>query len=129
MKTALKKSLAYAVTVQFEDVDAYRIAHHTKLIAYLERARVHWFLQQGYSLDTAGCAIVLYSLDMVFKKPARFLDELTVTVGVTVVEGFRMTLGYRVCKDSILIAEAASVLVFVEPASGEPLPVPTELQV
>jgi len=58
MGTAQKKEYTFQVTVEFEDVDSYKIAHHTRLIAYLERARVHFLTDLGFDLHPEGLSIV-----------------------------------------------------------------------
>jgi acyl-CoA thioester hydrolase len=118
----------YPVIVQFEDVDRYDYAHHTKLIAYLERARVHYLLKSGFDMDRRDVHIVLYELSMTFRKPARLLDELTVSVSQKSLETYRVCLAYRILRGSELIARATSYLAFVSSTAGKPVPVPEELK-
>ncbi len=42
MKSPLHE-FSIPITVEFEDADSYKIAHHAKLVSYLERARVRYF--------------------------------------------------------------------------------------
>jgi len=121
------KEFAYPVTVQFEDVDSYRIVHHTKLVAYLERARVNFLAQRGFEIRENTLELVLYSLSMQFKKPAQFLDALMVCVGVKSVESFRITLNYRITRGKDLIAKAETDVAFVHPGTKEIMPVPEGL--
>jgi len=120
------RQLSMPVTVEFEDVDSYRIAHHTKLVAYLERARVRFLAALGFDLQRDDVSIVIYSLDMQFKKTARFLDELAVSVAVESAGAFRLVLGYRITRGDDLIAKATTGLAFVEARTKEPIPVPPE---
>jgi YbgC/YbaW family acyl-CoA thioester hydrolase len=115
------------VTVEFEDVDSYRIAHHTKLVAYLERARVRLLSEAGLDLSTEGMHLVLYNLDMRFVKPARLLDELVVSAFVESIDDFRVVLGYRIRRGGDLVAKAATDLVFFDSDSGSLAPVPVKL--
>ena len=74
----------HKVKVEFEDVDYYKITHHTKLIAYLERARVALILSHGLTredmLNSVG--LVLTKMEIKFKNPGRLWDELTVELSV-----------------------------------------------
>ena len=124
MNLTENKVFTYPVTVQFEDVDRYNIVHHTKLIAYLERARVHFFTQLGYDIRKNNSEIVLYNLTMTFKKPAKFLDELLVSVSLKSVETFRLTLKYRIRRTNDLIAKAETDIAFVDPATKKIIPLP-----
>ena len=115
--TEPKCLVEFPVHVEFEDVDAYRIAHHTKLIAYLERARVRFF--QKYDLDVIEnkYSIVVHKLDIRFANPARFLDDLIVIVSLKSANESRIKLSYRIRKEKQLIAKASSELACVDPTS------------
>lgn len=127
MSNAASKEVIYPVTVQFEDVDSYRIVHHTKLIAYLERARVQFFREYGVELFKASREMVLYNLTITFKKTARFLDDLSVCVSLKSTESFRFTLTYRVTRENDLILKADTDIAFVDSETKEILPLPDEL--
>lgn len=115
------------VTVEFEEVDSFRIAHHTKLIAYLERARLRLLSSLGLDLWGPGGAPVLYELRVRFRKPARLLDRLEVTASVRDFDDWTLALGYRLERGSDVIARASSVIAFADLDSGELRPLPTTL--
>jgi acyl-CoA thioester hydrolase len=126
MSKATVKEVVYPVTVQFEDVDSYKIVHHTKLITFLERARVQFFRELGYDLFDNKKEMVLYNLNITFKKTAKFLDDLVVNVSIISVESFRFTLSYRITKEHELIAKAETDIAFVDSKTKEIIPVPEE---
>ena len=105
------------IHVEFEDVDAYRIVHHTKLIAYLERARVRFFQQFDFDVVTGQYSIVIHKLDIRFTNPARFLDDLTVIVALKSANESRIKMSYRIRKDNQLIAKASSELACIDPTT------------
>jgi acyl-CoA thioester hydrolase len=119
-----KKEYSFPVTVEFEDVDSYKIAHHTKLIAYLERARVHFLTDLGFDLHPAGLNIVLFSLDIRFKKTTTLLDKLIVMVRVEAVDDYRLTLGYTIKRGEDLICRASSGIAFADITTGAIVPAP-----
>lgn len=102
------------VHVEFEDVDAYRIAHHTKLIAFLERGRIRFFQKYEFNIVTGSYSIVLHKLDVRFVSPAKFLDELVVTVSLKSANQSRIKLNYRICRGRQLIAKASSELACID---------------
>ncbi len=112
-----KYQIEVPVHVEFEDVDAYRIAHHTKLIAYLERGRVRFFRKYDFDIVAGKYAIVLHKLDIRFANPAIFLDDLTVTVSLKSINQSRIKLSYRIHKDTKLIAKASSELACIDPVT------------
>jgi len=114
-----EKTFSLPVTVEFEDVDMYRIVHHTRLVAYLERARVRFFAEAGVDLESEGPHLVLYNLSMRFVKTARFLDRLEVAVSVDAMSEYKITLGYRILRGDELLVKASTDLAFVDPGTGE----------
>ena len=115
--TESKYQVEVPVHVEFEDVDAYRIAHHTKLIAYLERARVRLFQKYNFEIIESKYSIVLHKLDIRFANPAKFLDDLTVIASLKSANESRIKLSYRIRKGKQLIAKASSELACVDPAT------------
>lgn len=129
MSKTTGKEVVYPITVQFEDVDSYKIVHHTKLIAYLERARVHFFRELGYDLFDKTKEMVLYNLNISFKKTAKFLDDLVITTSINAVESFRFTLAYRILRKNELIAKAETDIAFIDAVTKKIIPVPEEFTV
>lgn len=116
------------VFVEFEDVDAYRIAHHSKLVCYLERARLRLLGQLGLPLEPGPRAYpVMYDLRLRFRKPARLGDHLTVTAALAGMDDFRVELKYRVRREGELLLRASSVVAFWDPEADRPVPIPAEL--
>lgn len=118
--------LVVPITVEFEDVDSYRIVHHTKLVAYLERARLRLLAKLGMDLSREDLVPVLYDLRMRFRQPARLMDRLEVEVTVKGFHEYQLELSYRIRRDGETIARATSIIAFADLTSGEVAPLPKE---
>lgn len=125
-KRPTRKELTLPVTVEFEDVDSYHIAHHTKLVAYLERARVRFLSGLGLDLQRTDPHLVLYHLEMRFKDTVSLLDALEVSVFVKSVDSVKLVLGYAIRRDGHLVARAATSLAFVDGKTKTVVPIPEE---
>lgn len=113
------------ITVEFEDVDAYRIVHHSKLVCYLERARLRLLDSLDLPTGPAGRTYpVMYDLKVRFHRPARLLDRLAVTAEVGDVDDFRVELKYRVRREGYLLVRASTSIAFRDAESGTSAPVP-----
>jgi 4-hydroxybenzoyl-CoA thioesterase len=110
------------VTVEFEDVDGYGIAHHTQLLHYLERARLRLFARCG--LLEGGLVPVLHDLQVRFHRPARLLEQLQVVLEVEAADAVRLRLRYQVRRGETLLLRARSVIAFWDPRAGTLTPVP-----
>jgi acyl-CoA thioester hydrolase len=110
------------VTVEFEDVDSYGIAHHTQLLHYLERARLRLFSRLGV-LDS-GVLPVLHDLQVPFHRPAHLQDELVVRLEVEGGDAVRLRLRSQVRRGETLLLRARSVIAFWDPRASALAPVP-----
>lgn len=94
----------YSSTVEFEDVDCYGIAHHSRLICILERARVHFFQDHGVAVHEARFSLVLVKMNLEFVKPAKMLDRLTCELTVVDFRAASLVWGYRLlCGDQLIL--------------------------
>ena len=120
-----KKIYTLPITVEFEDVDSYRIVHNTRIVDYFERARVHFLTEViGLDLYPKGTGIVLYSLDVRFTRPARLLDTLDARVFIHSLDDYRLNLGYKLFRRRELLARGGSGIAFMDARSGTLIPAP-----
>lgn len=117
------------VTVEFEDIDSYNIAHHTKIIAYLERARVHFFADNGIDLNNLEHGVVLVNLNIRFKRPLLILDNVKVELRVKEIEKIRFIWDYKIIKDKKVAVSAEIEQVVIDKKSKKIIPIPEKLKV
>jgi YbgC/YbaW family acyl-CoA thioester hydrolase len=125
MYDAGKKVFTLPITVEFEDVDSYRIVHNTRIIDYFERARVHFLTETiGLDLYPKETGIVLYSLDIRFTRAARFLDKLDASVFIRSMDEYRLNLGYKLLRGKEVLARGGSGIAFMDEQSGNLIAAP-----
>jgi acyl-CoA thioester hydrolase len=94
----------YPCTIEFEDIDSYSIAHHSKLINLLERARVHFFSDCKLSVNDGKLNLVMVSMEVKFLKPAKLLDNLTVELRIESLKSASLIWDYTIKEgDHILL--------------------------
>jgi YbgC/YbaW family acyl-CoA thioester hydrolase len=103
----------YPETVEFEDIDSYGIAHHAKIITYLERARVHFFLDNEIDVKSIDFGLVLVNLNVQFKQPLLLMDKIDIQVTVIKIEKYRFEWEYKIIKNNkiCIIANVEQVLI------------------
>jgi 4-hydroxybenzoyl-CoA thioesterase len=106
------------VTVEFEDVDSYGTAHHSRLVCYLERARLRFIRGLGLELAPGEVVPVLHELRVRFAKPVRLLDRLEVAVFVESVSDYRLELGYRIRRNEETVLRASTTIAFADLTAG-----------
>jgi acyl-CoA thioester hydrolase len=80
-----RKTFIWPVRVYYEDTDAGGIVYYANYLKFLERARTEWLRSLGIEQDTwlthrIGFVVRQVQMDLI--SPARFNDELAVTVVV-----------------------------------------------
>lgn len=88
---------AWNVRVYYEDTDLGGVVYHANYLRFMERARTEWLRSLGFEQDTLrdhhGVLFVVVEAEVAFRRPARFNDELAVTVEVR--RSGRVSLGFH----------------------------------
>ena len=118
----------FPVTIEFEDVDSYGIAHHTKIIAYLERARVHFFEENKLDINSISFGLVLTNMNIQFKRPLLMLDRVNVELRVNKIDKIRFEWDYTIKKEDKIAVKASIEQVIIDVASKKIIPIPDEIK-
>jgi len=117
----------YPVVVEFEDVDIYGIVHHTKILAYLERARVHFLEENGLDVKLSKIGLVLVDLKVRFKKPLQVMDRINIEVKVKELERLKFTWDYTIINNGKVSVKAEIEQVCIDLDTMRIMPVPDDL--
>ena len=118
----------YPITVEFEDVDSYGIAHHTKIIAYLERARVHFLTDSKVDINSIPYGIVLINLNIQFKLPLIMVEKIDVELRVKKIENVRFEWDYIIKKQGKTAVTATIEQVVIDLSTKKIIPIPDEFR-
>jgi YbgC/YbaW family acyl-CoA thioester hydrolase len=118
----------YQETVEFEDVDSYNIAHHTKIIAYLERARVHFFIDNGIDILSLEYGPVITKLNIQFKLPLIMLEKINILVKIIKLDKIRFEWKYTIKKEDKTAVIATMEQVLINKANKKLIPIPEEIK-
>ncbi|MFO1430775.1 MAG: tol-pal system-associated acyl-CoA thioesterase [Candidatus Competibacteraceae bacterium] len=76
----------WPVRVYYEDTDSAGVVYYANYLKFMERARTEWLRSRGYEQDTlareAGIQFMVRSVDLHYRRPARFNDLLQVNTWV-----------------------------------------------
>lgn len=105
--------------VRFCETDLMGIVHHGSYPAYLEAARVEWLRRRGVAFaDWAGQGhhLAVVELQIRYRAPARFDDELDIETNLTEVKAATVRFGYRVVRpsDGVLVLEGSTLIALVD---------------
>jgi len=117
--------------VRYCEVDRMNAVHHSQYAAYFEMGRTELLRDNGYDyrdLEDQGILLVIAKLEIRYKAPAQYDDELELTTKVAKIDRVRIEHEYELVrpKDRCLIAQAKTTLVHVD-RNGKIQPVPNFL--
>lgn len=103
----------YTRKAQYHETDQMSIIHHSNYIKWMEEARVAFMdaIGMGYDeVEREGIVFPVTGLDIEYKKPVRFAEEVEISVSVKKYSGVRLEMEYtfRNRKDGEICTTASS---------------------
>lgn len=113
----------FALTVYFEDTDAYGIVYYANYLRFIERARSDMIrafgVDQASELDRSGSAYAVVEVAIRYLKPARLGDDLLVVSRIAQVRASSVDIQQRVMRGPELVADAKVKAAFLD-GQGRP---------
>ncbi|MFT3787164.1 MAG: thioesterase family protein [Tepidisphaeraceae bacterium] len=109
-------SITLPIRVRYPEADPMGYLHHSVYLQYFEMGRIELLRAGGHSyadLEAAGVFFVVTKLDVKYRAPARFDDELTLTVHLVRQGPVRLDHAYELRKGEQLLAEANTTIACV----------------
>jgi acyl-CoA thioester hydrolase len=113
----------FALTVYFEDTDAYGIVYYANYLKFMERARSDMIravgVDQAAELKRSGSAYAVVEVDIKYRRPARLGDDLQVVSSVQQVRASSVDIQQRVMRGPELLTDAKVTAAFLD-GEGRP---------
>ena len=114
--------------VYYEDTDAGGVVYHSQYLNFLERARTEWLRHLGFEQtdlrDNLNVLIVVHSLQIAFKKPAKFNDLLNVKSQLTALGNSSWQCAQHIYRNDELLIEAQVKAAFINSITFKPTRMP-----
>ena len=114
--------------VRYAETDRMGYVYYGNYAQYFEVGRVEALRQLGYSykeIEDSGVILPVVDLQVKFKKPALYDDELTITTFIKELPSVRIRFEYEVRnQNDELICTGETSLVFVDPEKNKPCRAP-----
>lgn len=117
------------IRVRYSETDAMGYLHHSNHAVYFEMGRTELFRSQGGNyrrMEELGLFFVVARLDIRFRSPARYDDELTLITTLENEGAVKLEHKYQLLRGEELIAEASSTLACVD-TEGKVQMIPNDL--
>ena len=126
----------WPVRVYYEDTDSGGVVYHAQYLNFMERARTEWLRSLGFEqdvlIDQHQCIFAVHSMQVQFKRPARFNDALIVRNSLVSAQGASLLFDQKVFCNDELLCQAEVKVACLDAIRFRPMPIPafmmTELQ-
>jgi acyl-CoA thioester hydrolase len=119
----------FALTVYFEDTDAYGIVYYANYLKFMERARSDMIravgVDQSAELRASGSAYAVVEVEIRYRKPGRLSDDLQVISTVDQVRASSVHIQQRVMRGPEVLTNASVIAAFLD-GQGRPRRQPKE---
>lgn len=113
----------FALSVYFEDTDAYGIVYYANYLKFMERARSDMIraagVDQGAELRRSGSAYAVVEVDIKYRRPARLGDDLQVVSTIDQLRASSVRIQQRVMRGPELLTDAMVTAAFLD-SRGRP---------
>ncbi len=119
------KEYEFTVRVRYAEIDQMGVVYHGNYAQYFEMGRVEWLRNLGVSykwMEENGVMLPVVSLEMNYKKPARYDDVLLVKTILKSQNSVKIEFDYEIYnQQNQLLTTGYSMLVFVDMKTGRPI--------
>lgn len=130
--TGAAKHFSLPVRVYYEDTDAAGVVYYANYLRFMERARTEWLAAIGFPLTVFErehrVAFVVHRLEIDYRRPARLLDALDVTVVPDGIGATRLVAHQQVRRMDEVLTDARVMLACVDTMRWRPTRIPLPLR-
>lgn len=116
----------YRIPVRWGDLDAFNHVNNANYLRYLEEARVQWLHTLVSDWDDVPAVPVMAAVQLNYRVPIGWPAEIIVTQSIARLGSTSLTIANRIesADGAVLHADGEVVLVWIDRASGQPVPLP-----
>lgn len=127
----MSAGFSLATRVYYEDTDAGGVVFYVNYLKFMERARTEWLRELGFEQDDLmvndGIVFAVTHVHMDFLRPARFNDQLNVTVQITHLGKASINVYQEIFRNNELLNQADIKLACVDRKSFVPKRIPERI--
>lgn len=121
----------WPVRVYYEDTDSGGVVYHANYLKFMERARTEWLRQLGFEQDRLRdeqkVLFAVHSMQLDFRRPARFNDQLLVRSALVQTRAASMQFEQQVSRDATPLCEATVKVACLNAETFQPCPIPNSI--
>jgi acyl-CoA thioester hydrolase len=124
------------IELRWRDLDAFNHVNNANFMTYIEEARIRWFSATSDDWFSDDHGPLLAAITMNYRLPIPYPAEIAVEMFAERVGNSSLTIGHRIVGISTgeentsetVYADGNAVLVWIDRASGRPIPLPAGMR-
>ncbi|MDW8479889.1 MAG: thioesterase family protein [Xanthomonadales bacterium] len=120
-----------AIELRWRDHDALDHVNNAAFLTFLEEARLAWLGTLPSALTEGGSGPVVARIEIDYRRQLRWPGRIRVALLLERLGTSSLTLAHRLWREddpATVVAEGRAVLVWIDRASGRPVPLPAVLR-
>ena len=107
--------------IYYHDTDCGGVVYYANYLKYFEEARTEYMHERGLNLSTLadkGFLFVVKKVDIEYKAPAHYADNLTITTQISKIRNVSLDFFQEVKRENQILVTATTVLVCIDKILG-----------
>lgn len=127
-------NFSWPIRVYYEDTDSGGVVYHSNYLNFLERCRTeflrHLGIEQDRLIKNNNILFAVRSINIDFRKPARFNELLQVTAKISQIKNASISFSQKIIRDSDqqLLCQATILIACLSADSFKPRALPDDLR-
>ena len=117
------------IGVRWRDLDAFNHVNNSNYLTYLEEARLQWLQHVPGWFDEHSMPVLAAS-ELNYRRPIEWPAQLNVELFCERLGNSSVTIAHRIVNahDGALYSDGKVVMVWMDPATGKPVPLPQSIR-
>ena len=126
------KTFSFPVRIYFEDTDSGGVVYHSNYLKFMERARTEWLrnvgIDQRHLKHKAHIMFVVHRIDIQYKLPARFNDDLIVKSELIDIGSSKIEFRQMIYREDELLIDASVDIACIDSEKFKPVRIPSTVK-
>jgi acyl-CoA thioester hydrolase len=126
------KTFSLPIRIYFEDTDSGGVVYHSNYLKFMERARTEWLrsigIDQRHLKQDNHIMFVVHRIDIQFKLPARFNDELIVKSELKDIGSSKIEFRQMIYRNDEMLIDASVDIACIDSKKFKPVRIPPTIK-
>lgn len=126
------KTFSLPIRIYFEDTDSGGVVYHSNYLKFMERARTEWLsalgIDQRHLKEDKHIMFVVHRIDIQYKLPARFNDNLIVKSALKDIGSSKIEFRQMIYRENEMLIDASVDVACIDSEKFKPVRIPPTIK-